>query len=112
MPGQVFSHGGNRRQRFRNDPGSRRRWRPAGANRVQHREFPEMNERFSFELFEETANPPVSREVRHTKFAPGPLPEDHDNAPALAALDAIVPLEESAADLDNVFVPDHYEPNY
>jgi len=71
-----------------------------------------MNERFSFDLFEETANPPASRELRHTEFAPGPLPEDLDDLPALSALDAVVPLEESTADLDDVFVPDHYEPNY
>jgi phospholipase/carboxylesterase len=71
-----------------------------------------MNERFSFELFEEAANPPVSRELRRSEFAPGPLPEDVEENPALPALDAVVPLEESTAIGEDVFVPDHYEPNY
>jgi phospholipase/carboxylesterase len=69
-----------------------------------------MNERFSFELFEETTNPPVSRILRHPDFAPGPLPEDDD--PAISSLAPVVPLEESSRDRDHVFVPDHYEPNY
>ncbi len=71
-----------------------------------------MNARYTFEAFEKTASPASDRETAPDDYAPGLLPSAGCEVLTAATLENSTETGDSLLDVDDLFVPEHYEPNY
>jgi len=71
-----------------------------------------MNTRFSNSECDQPQNPGGRSEPISAEFVPGLLPSAGCEAPLPGILDDTTPADLPALDVDELFVPAHYEPNY
>jgi phospholipase/carboxylesterase len=71
-----------------------------------------MNARFSSEAFEQSASPARRREAVPDEYVPGLLPSAGCEVVTAGVLAGTTETDLSTLDVDEVVVPEHYEPNY
>ncbi len=71
-----------------------------------------MTARFSFQSFEHVAHPVHHREMAPEEFAPDLEASSACEAPTPRFLEESVATDNAAHDVEEVYVPEHYEPNY
>jgi phospholipase/carboxylesterase len=71
-----------------------------------------MTARFSSKSFEHSRGPAASRDTAPGQFVPGLLQSASHETLLAKVLEEPADFEDSAFEADEVFVPEHYEPNY